>query len=96
MSYYFVAQIEITDTEEYQKYLDKAGEVFRKYNGKYLAVDNNPELLEGDWGKGRTVLIEFPTKNEFLAWYNSSEYQNILKHRLKGAICNAILVEGLK
>lgn len=49
MSYYFVAQIRITDEIEYQKYLDNAEDIFRKYKGEYLSVDNNPDsrrLLE--------------------------------------------------
>ena len=95
MSYYFIAQIKINDEKEYQKYIDKAGEVFKKYKGKYLAVDNKPELLEGKWDYTRTVLIEFNNREDFNTWYHSPEYQNILKHRLKAATCDTILVKGL-
>ena len=49
MSYYFIAQIRINDEIEYQKYIDKSGEIFEKYNGEYLSVDNNPVILEGKW-----------------------------------------------
>ncbi len=97
MNYYFIANIKIEDPEEYQKYIDKSEEVFKKYNGKYLAVDNAPILLEGEWGDyTRTVLIEFKTKSDFEDWYNSDEYQAILKHRLNAANCDTILVQGLK
>jgi len=96
MSYYFIAQIKIKDEIEYQKYLDNAGEIFKKYNGKYLAVDNNPQILEGKWNYTRTVIIEFKNKNDFNNWYNSNDYQKILKHRLKAADCDTVLVEGLK
>ena len=58
MSYYFVAQIRINDDIEYQKYIDQAGVVFKKYNGEYLSVDNKPQVLEGDWTYSRTVLIK--------------------------------------
>lgn len=47
MSYYFIAQINMNDETEYQKYIDKAGGVFEKYNGEYVAVDNEPTVLEG-------------------------------------------------
>ena len=96
MPYYFIAQIKITDPVEYQKYLDSAGEVFSKYKGMYLAVDNNPLVLEGSWDYTRTVIIQFESKTDFENWYNSKEYQNILKHRLAGAICDTVLVEGLE
>lgn len=42
MSCYFIANIRIHDEKEYQKYIEKSGSTFRKYNGEYLAVDNNP------------------------------------------------------
>ena len=95
MDYYFIAQIRIKDNEEYQKYIDKSGEVFKLYKGKYLSVDNNPEIIEGDWNYTRTVLIKFENKDDFKAWYNSDDYQKILKHRLNAADCDTILVKGL-
>ncbi|MBV5348271.1 DUF1330 domain-containing protein [bacterium] len=96
MKYYFVANIMIHDLSEYQKYIDKAGEVFGKYNGKYLVVDGTPELLEGAWDYTRVVLIEFESKQDFDEWYHSGEYQEILKYRLNAADCNTILAKGLE
>lgn len=96
MSYYFVAQIKINNNTDYQKYIDKAGAIFKKYNGQYLAVDNNPVLLEGEWEYTRSVIIQFNNKEDFVNWYYSDEYQNILKHRLKAADCDTILVKGLE
>lgn len=94
MNYYFVANISINDDQEYQKYLDRAGEIFARYNGRYLAVDNEPELLEGDWNYQRAVLICFDSREDFKAWYDSEKYQDILKYRLKAADCDTILVKG--
>ncbi|MFX0137771.1 MAG: DUF1330 domain-containing protein [Candidatus Hodarchaeota archaeon] len=96
MNYYFIAQININDKKEYQKYIEVAGDVFKKYNGKYLAVDNNPEILEGEWNYNRSVLINFKSKNDFVDWYYSKEYQEILKYRLAAADCDTILVKGLE
>lgn len=94
MYHYFIAQIRIKDEREYQKYIDKSGEVFKKYRGQYLAVDNNPTILEGEWDYTRTVLIRFESRNDFEAWYNSADYREILEHRLKAADCDTILVKG--
>ncbi|PKP31633.1 MAG: DUF1330 domain-containing protein [Bacteroidetes bacterium HGW-Bacteroidetes-17] len=96
MSYYFIAQIKINDENEYQKYIDNAGKIFSRYKGKYLSIDNNPKILEGKWNYSRTVLIEFENKDEFNAWYDSPEYQSILKFRLMAADCDSILVKGLE
>ncbi len=93
MSAYFIANIKIRDEDEYQKYLINVDNIFCKFNGKYLAVDKNPEILEGNWNYSRTVLIEFPDKESLKKWYYSSEYQEILKFRLTGADCDTIIVE---
>jgi len=96
MSYYFVAQIRINDETEYQQYIDKVDEVFDRFNGVYLSVDNDPQIIEGNWNYTRTVLIRFDSKTDFNNWYNSNAYQKILKHRLKAADCDTILIKGLK
>jgi uncharacterized protein (DUF1330 family) len=93
--YYFIAQITLEDLHEYQKYLDRADAVFQKYNGRYLVVDNQPDVLEGKWDYSRAVLIQFESKEDFNSWYYSIDYQKILIHRLKGAACDTILVKGL-
>jgi uncharacterized protein (DUF1330 family) len=94
MSYYFVASIRIRDDKEYQKYLDGAGEVFARYRGTYLAVDNEVEVIEGQWNYDRSVLIRFDSREDFQAWYQSNDYQEILKYRLSAADCDTILVKG--
>jgi uncharacterized protein (DUF1330 family) len=96
MKYYFVAQIKIHNQIEYQKYLDKVDDIFSKFKGKYLAVDNFPIRLEGKWDYTKSVIIEFNSKKDFNDWYYSTEYQKILKHRLNAAACDTILLEGLK
>ena len=92
MSAYFIANINIRDKDEYQKYLNNVDDVFEKFNGKYLAVDENPEVLEGKWAYSRLVLIEFPDRESLKKWYYSSEYQEILKYRLSGADSDTIIV----
>ena len=94
MSHYFIANIKINNPKEYQKYLDKAGDIFNKYKGKYLVLDDTPEILEGTWDYTRTVVIEFNNEQDFKFWYNSDEYQEILKYRLSASECNTILVKG--
>jgi uncharacterized protein (DUF1330 family) len=96
MTHYFVAQIKINDQDEYDKYLDKFDDIFSKYQGEILAVDEAPLILEGNWSYTKSVIVKFPGKEEFDAWYYSDEYQQILKHRLNAAHCDTILVEGIE
>lgn len=96
MSCYFVAQIQINNFDEYQNYLNGVDEVFSKFNGKYLAVDGNPKVLEGNWSYSRVVIIEFPNETELKRWYESPEYQKLVQHRLNAAKCDTLLVKGLQ
>jgi len=95
MTHYFVAQIRIHDHEEYEKYLEKFDDIFSRYNGEYLAIDESPTLLEGTWKYTKSVLVKFNSKKEFENWYYSEDYQKILKHRLRAAECDTILLEGI-
>ena len=96
MKYYFVAQIRINNPVEYEKYLDKFDDIFSRFKGEYLAIDEKPELLEGNWDYTKSVLIEFNSKQDFTDWYYSDDYQKILRHRLKASECDTILVEGVE
>ncbi len=96
MSCYFIAQINIHDREEYQKYLDGYDEIFSKYKGIVVTVDEHPTLLEGEWPFERTVLIHFPNEIEARRWYESPEYQALASHRHRASKANIVLVKRHK
>ena len=94
MKHYIIAQIDIVDREQYGYYESGFMEIFTKYQGKMLSVDEQPTLLEGSWPCSRTVLIEFPSKDEALDWYQSEEYQALAKHRFASSHANITVVSG--
>jgi uncharacterized protein (DUF1330 family) len=96
MTHYFVAQIKINDSAEYAKYLDEFDDIFSRYNGEYLAIDESPSLLEGSWDYTKSVLVRFKSKQDFEDWYYSDDYQRILKYRLNSAKCDTILIKGVE
>ncbi len=95
MTHYFVAQIRINDPIEYGKYLNKFDDIFSRYKGVYLAIDESPTILEGHWDYTKSVLVKFDSKKDFEDWYYSDDYQKILKYRLSSSTCDTILVEGV-
>ena len=80
MAVYLMAQIQIRDRGRYGQYEVGFMDIFRQYQGKVLSVDEAPQILEGEWPHTRTVLIEFPTREEANAWYESEEYQALARH----------------
>jgi uncharacterized protein (DUF1330 family) len=95
MKYYFVAQIRIEDEAGYKKYLDEVDQVFSRYKGKYLAVDEAPLIIEGTWNYSKSVIIKFNSKKDFKNWYYSDDYQTILKFRLNSSKSDSILIKGI-
>jgi uncharacterized protein (DUF1330 family) len=68
--------------------------IFDKYRGKLLAVEESPSIKEGEWPYNRTVLMEFPSIEEFDRWYNSAEYQALAQHRFKAAKASFAVING--
>lgn len=95
MSVYIIARFKIHDRSEYDTYSAGFSEVFQKFDGKMLSIDEDPTVLAGDWNDTRSVIIEFPSKESALAWMTSDDYQAIAKHRDAGSTANSILVKGL-
>ncbi len=96
MAHYFVAQIRVDDPAGYDRYLEHFEEIFSRYKGEYVAIDESPVVLEGKWDYTKSVIIKFNSKAEFEDWYYSADYQKILKFRLASAKCDTILLEGLE
>lgn len=94
MSTYFIAQINIENENEYQRYLDGYDQIFDRFNGTVVAVDDSVKVLEGRWPFGRTVVIRFPSEEDLLAWYKSAEYQALVQHRRNASEANIVLVKG--
>ncbi len=91
---YIIAQINIHDRDEYAKYGQGFAEIFRAHKGESVAFSEEPLALEGSWDFTRTVVVRFPTKQAALDWYNSKEYQEIVKHRWAASEANLVVIEG--
>lgn len=95
MTVYTVALLSIHDREEYAKYEAGFMDIFARYEGRMLSVDESPDVLEGDWPHTRTVLIEFPSTKAMDNWYHSDEYQALAQHRFGASTGSIVRVQGL-
>ncbi len=94
MSVYLVGQATVKDAAALAAYAEKAGPTIPA-GATVLALDESTETIEGDGAPPRTIIIEFPSREAFRAWYDSPEYQAVLPLRLRAAPGNACLVEGV-
>ncbi|MEM7097497.1 MAG: DUF1330 domain-containing protein [Pseudomonadota bacterium] len=95
MPCYIVALINIHDRDTYSKYEAGFMDVFEQFNGTMLSVDEEPQVIEGDWSWTRTVLISFPSNADAQAWYQSAAYQEIAKHRYAASNSQVVFLNGI-
>ena len=94
MSGYVIAQIKVTNPENYKEYLAKVTDIVKKFDGEFLVRGGTNQIVEGNWQYTRTVVIKFPSYKKAIEWYNSDEYKPIKKIRLDNSISNGILIQG--
>ncbi|MGQ0533707.1 MAG: DUF1330 domain-containing protein [Caulobacteraceae bacterium] len=95
MIVYALAQLRIHDRERYERYMGRFMPVLAKYNGRLLAADEAPRVLEGEWwDRNKVVLMEFADKDAFRAWATSPEYEEIAADRKAGADAVGLLIKG--
>ena len=84
MTVYMVAQVEILDPAQWQRYKEIAAPAIARHGGRYLARGVSPEVAEADWAQPERLqvnMVEFPTMEQAHAWYNSPEYAKALAIR---------------
>ena len=91
---YAIFNINITNPESYNEYIEKVVKVTEKFGGKYIVRGGATTKIEGTFPHPRTVVIQFPSYQKALDWYNSDEYKPIREIRFKNAKSIAIIIEG--
>lgn len=95
MSVYVIADIEVTDPEAFERYRQAVPATITAHGGRYLARGGALTVLEGDWSPRRCVVLEFPDRARFQAWWDSPEYVPLRELRVRSTRSRLVLVEGL-
>ena len=94
MAAYCIAQIEVTNMDEYMKYASQTIASAEKHGGEFLVKGGQAEWIEGS-GSDRNVIVKFESVEVAKAWYNSDDYQKILPIALANSKRSLVLVEGV-
>ena len=95
MPVYAIALLTITDRMVYDRYQARFMGVLKRYQGRLLAADENPVVVEGEWERDKVVLLAFPDEQAFQDWADSPEYLEISKDRKSGSEAVVLLVRGI-
>ena len=95
MTAYVIYQGEVFDPVRYDEYKVKAAESILAAGGRYVVRGGDVEVLEGDAPAGRTVILEFPTREAAVDWYRGDTYREVRKLREGAARANMYVIDGV-
>ena len=93
---YVIVTEAIKDQAGMAAYSRASGPSIVQSGASILAVDPQPEVLEGEWHGDRTVVLEFESVDAARAWYQSESYQQAKPLRQAAADSNVVILSGFE
>lgn len=90
---YWIARVDVSDPEQYKRYVQANGPVFAQFGARFLVRGGPFEAMEGS-SRSRNVVIEFPSYEAALACYRSPGYQAALALRAPASSADLLVIEG--
>ena len=94
MSGYIIADVTVTNPEQYADYIQWSTAAMRLHGAEVLVRGGSPEPLEGDWTPSRIVVLKFPDVEKAKAFNASPEYGRARQARAGAAIMRMVVVQG--
>jgi uncharacterized protein (DUF1330 family) len=90
---YWIAHVDVNDSEAYKGYIAANGVAFAKFGGRFLVRAGRNETKSGAL-RARHVVIEFPDYAAALACHDSEEYRAAAKIRDGDSDVDLVIIEG--
>jgi uncharacterized protein (DUF1330 family) len=94
MKGYLIADIEVRDAATFDRYRQEVAPMIARFGGRYLVRGGEIRELEGHLGFKRLVILEFPSPEAAMRFYDSEEYRPLLELRKASAASSVALVTG--
>ena len=95
MKYYVIGELEITDQSWVADYIKNVTGLVERFGGRYLARTPMVEKIEGERkAPPISLMIEWPSKEAAMDFYESEEYRPYRERRFAGARTELLLVAG--
>lgn len=91
---YVVSELTVTDPTLFKEYMTRGAAALAKYGGRFLARGGDVEVFEGEPPASRVVILEFPSREQAEAWWNSPDYAEAREYRSASSKGKAYLVPG--
>ena len=96
MPAYVIGRVEISDPEQYSKYMAQSPGSIAEAGGRFIVRGGAITTLEGAEETRRMVVVEFDSVEQAKAWYASERYTSVRSLRAGAADMQMVLVEGLE
>jgi uncharacterized protein (DUF1330 family) len=95
LKYYCVIELETTDPSWVPAYVENVTKLVEQSGGRYLARTSMLEKIEGERALPQIlVILEWPSKEKAMAFYESEEYGPYRLSRMAGAKNEFLLAAG--
>ncbi|NQU70625.1 MAG: DUF1330 domain-containing protein [Rhodospirillales bacterium] len=84
---------EVTNPERMAAYSKANGPLLTKHGGKVIGRGPG-RPVEGDWAPKGLVIIQFDSMEALENWYNSPEYQELVKERQASSRGQMTFIDG--
>lgn len=91
---YWMAMVDVTDPDNYPKYIAANKAAFNKYGANPIVRGGQCQIIEGP-AANRLVIIEFENYQTALDCFHSPEYQEAIKIRRLYSTAHFAIVEGV-
>ncbi len=95
MSAYIIADVDVTDPQQYEAYKRWSSAAIQAHGAEVLVRGGAVTVLEGDWQPSRIVVLRFPSVEAARAFHDSPEYRRAREARAGAAVMRLIAVEGV-
>lgn len=92
MAVYAVIDVTVKNHEKLKEYVAGHLPSIAQYRGKILCRGFDPAVVAGNWTPQLLVIHEWPSREQFQAWYDSDEYRPWKELRMEACDMNMVLV----
>jgi uncharacterized protein (DUF1330 family) len=90
---YWIARVDVSNPDAYQKYVAANAAVFSKYGARFVVRGGRFEAPEGQH-RARNIVLEFKDYETAQACYHSPEYAAAKALREGHSVAELIIIEG--
>ncbi|MEH6588095.1 MAG: DUF1330 domain-containing protein [Halioglobus sp.] len=96
MAAYAIVDIDIFDIADYVQYQKAIGPLLASVDAQYLVRGGEFQVIEGSAEPQRLIVVEFPSMEALMDFYDSEAYRALEPQRLTCSRATVIAVRGVE